>query len=148
MQGILNEYFLTVEMLEDTNPNFVENTIGTYISSSTAFMDELEQLLDSKPLDLANVERLILKLKGGSATMGVARFNAIVGEMLEIFRARNYDRLYAAFMRIKEGHAALKLYLEPYAELLRLIRMEDPPDEASTNHEDAESVDSNDITSD
>ncbi|XP_021723701.1 histidine-containing phosphotransfer protein 1-like [Chenopodium quinoa] len=118
MQGIVDEFFFQVESLEDTQPNFVENIIIAYIPSSAAYMNDLELLLNSKPLDLVNVERLILKLKGGSATIGMARFNAIIGEMFDIFRARRYDRLYAAFMRIKEGHEALKMHLEPYVEVI------------------------------
>ncbi|XP_048490213.1 pseudo histidine-containing phosphotransfer protein 2-like [Beta vulgaris subsp. vulgaris] len=145
MQGILDEYFYNLEFLEDTKPNFVENIIGTYFSSSAAYMDELEQILDTKPLDLGNVERLIHKLKGGSASMGAAKLHAIVGEMLDVFKAKRFDGLYAAFEKIKVEHASLKMHLEPYAELLRQLRMDYPPDEASDNHEDAESIDSNDI---
>ncbi|XP_021741434.1 uncharacterized protein LOC110707706 [Chenopodium quinoa] len=92
-EGIVDEFFLQVESLEDTQPNFVENIITAYFPSSAAYMNDLEQLLNSKPIDLVNVERLILKLKGGSATMGMAKFNAIIEEMFNIFRAKRYDRL-------------------------------------------------------
>lgn len=46
MQGILNDYFIILESLEDSNkPNFVENLIGTYFSSSAGYMDELGKTL-------------------------------------------------------------------------------------------------------
>lgn len=137
-----------MEALEQDEPNFVENIIGSYLSQSALFLDELQQTLETKPLNLETVYRLIQKLRGGSATFGAGKFNGIVEEMWTIFKAHKTDRLYAAYEKVRAGHATLRLQLEPYAELLHLVRDDVVvPDEASeiVDMEDNESVDSNDL---
>ncbi|KAL2928272.1 Histidine-containing phosphotransfer protein 4 [Bienertia sinuspersici] len=149
MQGILDENFLTLELVEASKPNFVEKTIPSYFSISAGFMNELQHILDSEPLDLKNVERLIHKIMGGSGSMGAAKLHAVSGEMLELFKARALDRLKAAFEKIKDEHSALKMHLGPYAELLKQLRLAGPPNEGSDNQEeDVESIASNDVNND
>ncbi|KAL2929045.1 histidine-containing phosphotransfer protein 1 [Bienertia sinuspersici] len=125
MQGILDENFLTLELVEASKPNFVEKIIPSYFSTSVSFMNELQHILDSEPLDLKNVERLIHKIMGGSG------------------------RLKATFEKIKDEHSALKMHLGPYAELLRQLRLAGPPNKGSDNQEeDVESIASNDVNND
>ncbi|KAL2929037.1 histidine-containing phosphotransfer protein 1, partial [Bienertia sinuspersici] len=119
--GVIGEYFLTLEFVQENDPNFVEDIIRSYFKSSADFMDQLQQILNTEPLDLKNLERLIYKVKGGCG------------------------RLNAAFGRVKAELAILKMHLETYAELLGQLRMTVPPDEGSDNQEDVESTASNDV---
>ncbi|KAL2929047.1 Histidine-containing phosphotransfer protein 4 [Bienertia sinuspersici] len=147
MQGILDENFLTLELVEASKPNFVEKIIPSYFSISAGFMNELQHILDSEPLDLKNVERLIHKIMG--VLYGSRKLHAVSGEMLELFKARALDRLKAAFEKIKDEHSALKMHLGPYAELLKQLRLAGPPNEGSDNQEeDVESIASNDVNND
>ncbi|KAL2929026.1 histidine-containing phosphotransfer protein 1, partial [Bienertia sinuspersici] len=143
--GIIGEYFLTLEFVQENDPNFVEDIIRSYFKSSADFMDQLQQILNTEPLDLKNLERLIYKVKGGCGSMGAAKLHTVSGEMLDLFKAREFHRLHAAFGRVKAELAILKMHLETYAELLGQLRMTVPPDEGSDNQEDVESTASNDV---
>ncbi|KAL2929048.1 Histidine-containing phosphotransfer protein 4, partial [Bienertia sinuspersici] len=79
--GILDENFLTLEFVEASKPNFVEKIIPSYFSISAGFMNELQHFLDSEPLDLKNVERLIHKIMGGSGSMGAAKLHALLKQL-------------------------------------------------------------------
>lgn len=147
-QGVLNSYFRNLEYIEAGQPHFVEEMIVTYFAQSALYLDELREALEKYPLDMRTIERVIMKLKGGSATMGAARFNAIVNEMCNVFKRGETDRLYDEFQRVTAEHGLLKMQLEPYAELLHMLRDDVPPpvqDEVSVSHEDAESSASNDM---
>ncbi|KAH9615781.1 hypothetical protein KSS87_003878 [Heliosperma pusillum] len=62
---------------------------------------------DNNPLNLAELERLMLKLKGASARLG------------------------AALDRVRSEHFAMQSLLEPYIEILAQLRGEAPPVEGS-----------------
>ncbi|KAL9224543.1 hypothetical protein vseg_000567 [Gypsophila vaccaria] len=139
MQGYLDDRFLVLEELEEHQPDFVENIISKYIPSALEYIDKLQGILDTTPMNLAEFERLILKLKGASASVGTAKLTGAVDELLATFKRYRTDtnRLGSALGEVRAQHDIMKSRFDPYLDILAQLRGEAPPDEESdTNDED------------
>ncbi|XP_074273757.1 pseudo histidine-containing phosphotransfer protein 2-like isoform X2 [Silene latifolia] len=137
-KGFLDDRFLVLEDLEEHQPDFVESIMSKYIPSAADYIQKLQGILDNNLLNLAEFERLMLKLKGASASVGTAKLTAAVDEMLADFHRHNTDinRLGAALGKVRSEHFAMKSRLEPYIEILAQLRGEGPPVDGSDSNED------------
>ncbi|KAK9715416.1 hypothetical protein RND81_06G163400 [Saponaria officinalis] len=138
-EGFLDDRFLVLEELEEHQPDFVENIISKYIPSALEYIDKLQEILETSPLNLAELERLILKLKGASASVGTAKLTAAVDEMLATFKRSCTDthRLGAALGVVRSQHAIMKSRFDPYLDILAQLRGEAPPDEESDTNDES-----------
>ncbi|KAJ4949985.1 hypothetical protein NE237_026817 [Protea cynaroides] len=67
-QGYLNEQFIQLEELQDTEPGFVvEEVISLFYRDSPKYIFNIEQALKRKPIDFNTMESNMSQLRGSSA---------------------------------------------------------------------------------
>ncbi|XVE54153.1 hypothetical protein DITRI_Ditri03aG0057700 [Diplodiscus trichospermus] len=130
-EEILDEQFTRLEQLEDRdNPNFVEEVLSMYFRDSTALLATLEQAMEAVPIDFPEVDRLLTKLKGSSASVGANKVRNEVNKTLQLWQERNVEGAKAAFQELRREHDSFKAKLEPYFQQLRLLAGAGPSESA------------------
>ncbi|MBA0691134.1 hypothetical protein Goari_008780, partial [Gossypium aridum] len=67
-QGYLDEQFMELEqLLDDANPNFVEEVVTLYYRDSARLILNLDRALERRPLDFSKLDGLMHQFKGSSS---------------------------------------------------------------------------------
>ncbi|XP_034684377.1 pseudo histidine-containing phosphotransfer protein 5-like isoform X2 [Vitis riparia] len=95
-QGYLDEQFVQLEDLQDdANPNFVEEIVTLFYTDSARLIHNIEQALESRPLDFIRLDDYMHQFKGSSS------------------------RCVRTFQQVKQEHTILRRKLETYFQLAR-----------------------------
>ncbi|XVF34913.1 hypothetical protein REPUB_Repub18cG0099300 [Reevesia pubescens] len=119
-EEILDRQFTQLEQLEDRdNPNFVEEVLTLYFRDSTTLLATVEQAMETVPIDIPKVDKILHKLKGSSASIGANKVLNEITKTRELWQEGNLEGAKAAFQELRKEHDTLKAKLEPYFQQLR-----------------------------
>ncbi|XP_042505550.1 pseudo histidine-containing phosphotransfer protein 2-like, partial [Macadamia integrifolia] len=108
-QGYLDGHFIQLEELQDeTEPNFVEDTINLFFRESPQFIVFIERGLDKSPIDFNTLDGYIHKIKGSSSSIGAKKVSDLALEFRYYCDARDAERCKKALEKLKIEHAILK----------------------------------------
>ncbi|KAI7749968.1 hypothetical protein M8C21_008472 [Ambrosia artemisiifolia] len=114
-QGYLDEQFSQLEDLQDeANPNFVKEIVTLFFSDSTRLIRNVENALESYPLDFCKLDDYMHQFMGSSSSIGAKKVKNECTQFQECCKAMNADGCIRAFQRVKQEHAVLKRKLEAY----------------------------------
>ncbi|MBA0568276.1 hypothetical protein Godav_004040, partial [Gossypium davidsonii] len=67
-QGYLDDQFIQLEELQDdTNPNFVQEVVTLFYNDSARLIQNIEQALNSRPIDFCKLDDYMHQFKGSSS---------------------------------------------------------------------------------
>ncbi|XP_059657140.1 histidine-containing phosphotransfer protein 4-like [Cornus florida] len=119
-QGYLDEQFIQLEDLQDdTNPNFVEETVRLFYSNSTRLIRNIEQALGEYPLDFGKLDDYMHHFKGSSSSIGARKVKIECTRFREYCESGNAEGCIRSFQQVKQEHATLRKNLETYFQLAR-----------------------------
>ncbi|RVW20800.1 Histidine-containing phosphotransfer protein 4 [Vitis vinifera] len=149
MQGYLDEQFVQLEDLQDdANPNFVEEIVTLFYTDSARLIHNIEQALESRPLDFIRLDDYMHQFKGSSSSIGAKKVKNECTQFREHCSARMqkgtlhclHDSLHMVlkpfnkggelvtdfnlrcvrtFQQVKQEHTILRRKLETYFQLAR-----------------------------
>ncbi|CBI20571.3 hypothetical protein AAG906_002515 [Vitis piasezkii] len=119
-QGYLDEQFVQLEDLQDdANPNFVEEIVTLFYTDSARLIHNIEQALESRPLDFIRLDDYMHQFKGSSSSIGAKKVKNECTQFREHCSARSAEGCVRTFQQVKQEHTILRRKLETYFQLAR-----------------------------
>ncbi|KAK6924262.1 Signal transduction histidine kinase, phosphotransfer (Hpt) domain [Dillenia turbinata] len=79
------------DLLDDANPNFVEEVVTSFYGASDGLIHSIKQPLESNPLDFNRPEAHMHQFKGSSSSIGARRVKSECTQFGEYCNARNAE---------------------------------------------------------
>lgn len=116
----LDEQFIQLEELQDdANPNFVEETVTLFYSTSAKLIQNIEQALTRKPIDFTRLDDYIHRFKGSCSSIGAKKVRNECIPFSKYCSEENAEGCIRVFQQIKQEYAILKRKLETYFQMVR-----------------------------
>ncbi|KAK9940246.1 hypothetical protein M0R45_016916 [Rubus argutus] len=121
-QGILDDYFDELKGLQDEeSPQFVTNTITTYLGGADNTIAELTTNLSEPAVDYSMVTYLADKLKGSSLSVGGSRMANVCAELCDASEANDREACLARFEVVNREFLTLQESLSKIVQLEQAI---------------------------
>ncbi|XP_021277141.1 histidine-containing phosphotransfer protein 4-like [Herrania umbratica] len=119
-QGYLDEQFIQLEELQDdANPNFVQEIVTLFYTDSARLIQNIEQALNSSPIDFSKLDDYMHQFKGSSSSIGAKKVTDECKVFREYCRAENAEGCIRTFQQVKQEYAILRRKLEVYFQMVR-----------------------------
>ncbi|KAB2077400.1 hypothetical protein ERO13_A06G091600v2 [Gossypium hirsutum] len=119
-QGYLDDQFIQLEELQDdTNPNFVQEVVTLFYNDSARLIQNIEQALNSGPIDFCKLDDYMHQFKGSSSSIGAKKVTNECTAFREYCNAENAEGCIRSFQQVKQEYAILKRKLEVYLQTVR-----------------------------
>ncbi|KAL5572556.1 hypothetical protein UlMin_022153 [Ulmus minor] len=120
-EEILNNFYVTVEVLDKGNPSFAEEVMNIFLRDSTKMIATIEESIEVSPIDVEKVKLILHRLLSGASSLGVNKVEIEVRKMMECVRAGDFERAKNVFQNLKTEHETLRSRVEPYFQLQRQV---------------------------
>uniref|UniRef100_A0A7N0V264 Histidine-containing phosphotransfer protein n=1 Tax=Kalanchoe fedtschenkoi TaxID=63787 RepID=A0A7N0V264_KALFE len=119
-QGFLDDQFIQLEDLQDeANPYFVEECVTLFYTDSVRLIHNIEQTLDSRPVNFNRLEDLVHQFKGSCSSIGAKKVKNECTHLREYCMSGNAEGCIRTFQRVKQELAVLRRKLESYFQMAR-----------------------------
>ncbi|KAL0004087.1 hypothetical protein SO802_011648 [Lithocarpus litseifolius] len=143
-EGIINrDRFIQLENMP--NSDFVNIAIKAYFKDSPKAINDIENALEAKPLNVTELDRCLQIFKDGSDCIGASKVITEINKIKFCCYDNDMERSRAAFAMMQLEYITLKSKLETYLELLRqaaptpapiFLSNTNPPGHGSANGND------------
>ncbi|KAL6204739.1 hypothetical protein ACLB2K_022006 [Fragaria x ananassa] len=121
-KGILDDYFDQVKGLQDEkSPQFVKNTITTYLCGAEDTIAELTETLSELAVNYQRVNYLADKLKGSSMCVGGSQMADVCAELCDASEANHREACKELCGVVKREYSTLKDSLNKIVKLEQAI---------------------------
>ncbi|XVE97603.1 hypothetical protein REPUB_Repub03eG0033600 [Reevesia pubescens] len=119
-QGYLDEQFVQLEELQDdANPNFVQEIVTLFYTDSAKLIQNIEQTLNSKPIDFSKLDDYMHQFKGSSSSIGAKKVTNECTLFREYCSEENAEGCIRIFQQVKQEYAVSRRKLEVYFQMVR-----------------------------